>query len=109
MSAPVLWIVIVGLGPSTFPMALTLINLRTRTQVGSAALSGFTQGVGYTLACVGPVLFGVLHDMSGGYLLPFAMLMVAVLVVLISGWQACKPRMLEDAWQRRRDELETAL
>lgn len=37
MSAPILWIVLLGLGPSTFPMALTLINLRSRSHAGSAA------------------------------------------------------------------------
>ena len=58
MSAPLLWAVIAGLGPSTFPLGLTLINLRTRSQAGSAALSGFMQGVGYSLASLGPLLFG---------------------------------------------------
>ncbi|MBF6174675.1 MFS transporter [Nocardia blacklockiae] len=98
MAAPWLWVVLLGLGPSTFPMALTLINLRTRTQAGSAALSGFTQGVGYLVACVGPLLFGVLHDVTGGWGAPFALLSVAVLVLLTGAWQACKPRMLEDTW-----------
>ncbi|GAB2726591.1 MFS transporter [Nocardia thraciensis] len=98
MSAPWLWVILLGLGPSTFPMALTLINLRTRTQAGSAALSGFTQGVGYTVACVGPLLFGVLHDLTEGWGVPFALLVVAVLVLLAGAWQACKPRMLEDTW-----------
>lgn len=98
MAAPVLWVVILGLGPSTFPMSLTLINLRTRTQAGSAALSGFTQGVGYSVACLGPLLFGALHESSGGWGLPFAMLSVAVVIVVISAWFACKPRMLEDSW-----------
>ncbi len=98
MSVPVLWVVVLGLGPSTFPMALTLINLRTRTARGSAALSGFTQGVGYAVACAGPLLFGMLHTATGGWLAPFAMLSVAVLVLLAGAWQACKPRMLEDTW-----------
>ncbi|WP_253811250.1 CynX/NimT family MFS transporter [Nocardia amikacinitolerans] len=98
MSAPVLWVLILGLGPSTFPMALTLINLRTKTPRGSAALSGFTQGVGYAVACAGPLLFGMLHTATGGWLAPFAMLSVAVLVLLAGAWQACKPRMLEDTW-----------
>ncbi|WP_425303563.1 MFS transporter [Nocardia wallacei] len=98
MGAPWLWVILLGLGPSTFPMALTLINLRTRTQAGSAALSGFTQGVGYTVACVGPLLFGVLHDLTGGWGAPFALLVIAVLVLLTGAWQACKPRMLEDTW-----------
>lgn len=102
MSVPILWIVLLGLGPSTFPMALTLINLRTRTHVGSAALSGFTQGVGYAVACLGPVLFGVLHDVSGGWLAPFGFLTLAVVTVVIAGAQACKPRMLEDSWKADR-------
>jgi CP family cyanate transporter-like MFS transporter len=98
MAAPILWVVVLGLGPSTFPMALTLINLRTRTPAGSAALSGFTQGVGYAVACVGPLLFGVLHTATGGWLVPFALLGLAVLVLLAGAWQACKPRLLEDTW-----------
>lgn len=101
MSAPLLWVIILGLGPSTFPMALTLINLRTRTQAGSSALSGFTQGVGYAVACAGPVLFGTLHTATGGWAAPFGLLSVAVLVLLIAAWQACKPRMLEDSWLKR--------
>lgn len=98
MSAPIVWIVVVGLGPSTFPMALTLINLRTRTGAGSAALSGFTQGLGYAVACIGPLMFGVLHDATGGWTWPFALLLVAVCVILVAGWVACKPRFLEDSW-----------
>ncbi|QBJ95289.1 MFS transporter [Rhodococcus sp. ABRD24] len=98
MSAPILWVLVIGLGPSTFPMSLTLINLRTRTHAGSAALSGFTQGIGYTVACIGPLLFGVLHESTGGWGAPFALLAAAVVVVLISAWAACKPRMLEDSW-----------
>jgi CP family cyanate transporter-like MFS transporter len=98
MSVPVLWVLLLGLGPSTFPMSLTLINLRSRTQAGSAALSGFAQGVGYTTACVGPLLFGVLHSLTGGWTAPFALLAVSVAVLLCGAWQACKPQMLEDTW-----------
>lgn len=47
-------------------MSLTLINLRTRSHIGSSTLSGFTQGVGYAVACLGPLLFGVFHDASAG-------------------------------------------
>ena len=100
MQLPVLWVALVGLGPSTFPLSLTLINLRTRTPAGSAALSGFSQGVGYTVACLGPLLFGLLHEATGGWAWPFAMLSVAVGVGLIGGYVACKPRMLEDSWTR---------
>lgn len=98
MALPLLWVPLIGLGPSTFPLALTLINLRTRTPGGSAALSGFMQGVGYALASLGPLLFGVLHEATGGWAWPFAMLAASVVVMALGGWQACKPRTLEDTW-----------
>lgn len=98
MGVPILWVVLVGLGPSTFPMALTLINLRTRTQAGASRLSGFTQGLGYTVASLGPLLFGVLRDETGGWGWPFVMLLVAVAVMVFGAYHACKPRMLEDLW-----------
>ncbi|CAA0108780.1 2-nitroimidazole transporter [Halioglobus japonicus] len=96
MSMPLLWVILLGIGPATFPLALTMINLRTRTHTGATALSGFAQGIGYTLSCVGPVLFGVLHDVSQGWGLPFAFLSVCVVLMAIGGWQVCKPLMLED-------------
>ncbi|MFE3193261.1 MFS transporter [Nocardia sp. NPDC059240] len=98
MAAPLLWVLALGLGPSTFPMALTLINLRTRTGAGSASLSGFTQGVGYSVACLGPLVFGALHSMTGGWLAPFGFLVLAVVVLIVGGWVACKPQLLEDTW-----------
>ena len=102
MVAPWLWATLVGIGGCTFPLGLTLINLRTRTPDGSAALSGFTQGLGYTLACLGPLLFGILREASGGFAWPFAMLAASVVVMLLGAWQACRPRLLEDAFVRAR-------
>jgi len=98
MAAPLLWVSLLGLGPSTFPLTLTLVNLRTRTPAGSAALSGFMQGVGYGLSCLGPLLFGWLHESSHGWRLPFAFLVVCVGVMLAGAWLACRPGMLEERW-----------
>ncbi|GAB3582543.1 MFS transporter [Calidifontibacter terrae] len=98
-SATLLWVIAAGLGPTTFPLALTLINLRTRTAAGSSALSGFVQGLGYLLACAGPVVFGVLHDRTGGWGVPFGFLAVTVVVVLVAGLRVSRPQMLEDTWR----------
>lgn len=94
-AAPWVWICLLGVGPSTFPLCLTLINLRTRTQAGSAALSGFSQGVGYTAASLGPLVFGFLLSgpgLGGG----LAFLTVVLAVMCVVGRIACRPRMLED-------------
>lgn len=98
MAAPLLWVALLGLGPSTFPLSLTLINLRTRTPGGSSRLSGFVQGVGYSLSCLGPLLFGWLHAATHGWTWPFAFLAVCLLALLYGGWLASRPRMLEDTW-----------
>lgn len=96
LSAPLLWALLCGLGPTTFPLALTLINVRTRTSAASASLSGFAQGVGYLLACAGPMLFGVLHDVTDGWGVPLLLLVGMVVVMLCGAWVICKPRYLED-------------
>lgn len=98
MHGTFLWVALIGLGPSTFPLSLTLINLRTRTPAGSAALSGFMQGLGYTLSCAGPLLFGWLHEISHGWVWPFAMLGACLAVLIVGGRMACRPRYLEDTW-----------
>ncbi|HEY0505753.1 MAG TPA: MFS transporter [Lysobacter sp.] len=98
MAAPLLWVALLGLGPSTFPLSLTLINLRTRTQAGSSRLSGFVQGVGYSLSCLGPLLFGWLHSVTRGWAWPFAFLAACLVALLVGGWLASRPRMLEDTW-----------
>ncbi len=91
-----LWVFLAGLGQGTYSFALMMVNKRTRTTAGSGALSGFAQGVGYSLACLGPLLFGFLQVISDSWLLPFALL-GAWLVVLVAGLLMInKPRMLED-------------
>lgn len=93
--APWVWICLLGVGPSTFPLCLTLINLRTRTQAGSAALSGFSQGIGYTAASLGPIVFGMLLNGPGlGAGLAFLTVVLAVMTVVAR--TACRPIMLED-------------
>lgn len=62
------WILVLGLGQGgTFSMALTLLAVRARDAETAARLSGMAQGVGYTLAALGPLLVGVLHDAFHGW------------------------------------------
>ncbi|CAD1793035.1 MFS transporter [Xanthomonas arboricola] len=98
LAAPILWVTLLGLGPSTFPLALVLVNQRSRTAAGSAALSGFSQGMGYAVSCLGPFLFGWLHAHHGGWTSPFVFLVICILVQLAAAWLACRPQLLEDVW-----------
>lgn len=92
-----MWVVLIGLGPGTFPLSLVLINLRTRTQEGTAALSGFTQGIGYALACIGPLAFGMLREVTGGWTIPIAFLGLTLAALVTGARYACRPRMVEDS------------
>ena len=93
-----LWICLAGLGGLLFPLALVLINARTRSHEGSVALSGFAQGVGYTIAALGPLLFGALHAATGGWTWPLIFLTLVALAPIAAGIVLSRPRMIEDEW-----------
>ena len=62
------WAVVLGLGQGgVFALALTLIVLRSPDAHVAANLSSMAQGVGYTIASMGPLAVGLVHDISGGW------------------------------------------
>ncbi len=62
------WAIVLGLGQGgTFSLALTLIVLRSRDSHVAANLSGMAQGIGYTVASMGPFAVGVVHELTGGW------------------------------------------
>lgn len=91
-----LWAALIGVGTGTFPMALTLIALRARTGLATTSLSAFTQCVGYLIASVGPIGFGLLFDLSGDWTVPLLAMCVVVLVQIAAGFAAVRPRKVED-------------
>ena len=95
-SATWLWVALIGMGPVLFPVCLTLVNLRTRSQQTSAALSGFVQAVGYTLGALGPLVVGVLHDATGGWMVPMLFLVGVAAVGVPFGVILSKPRDIEE-------------
>jgi len=97
-----LWVVLAGLGPLFFPLALVLINLRTRTHEGSVALSGFVQSVGYTLGALGPLSVGLLHEITGAWTAPLIFLICTALAVTVAGAVIARPHLLEDDLERHR-------
>lgn len=90
------WVMVAGLGPLLFPLALVLINLRTRTHAGSVALSGFIQSVGYVIGAFGPLVVGLLHDVTDGWLWPLLFLLATALAAIFAGRVIGRPHLLED-------------
>ncbi|MGW9349542.1 MFS transporter, CP family, cyanate transporter [Nocardiopsis flavescens] len=95
------WTTLIGVGMGSFVYALTSFALRTRTGEGTAALSATSQSLGYLMGGAGPFLFGLLHELSGGWHAPLLLVLVLVLGNLAAGWLLGRPRYLEDALAAR--------
>lgn len=89
--APVLWTVLLGVGISTFPLALSLITLRSRTAESSAALSGFVQGGGYLMAALGPLAFAFLLQSFEVSWPAYVLVLASVAVKFAVSHAACRP------------------
>ena len=87
---------LIGVGCCIFPLVLTLIGLRARTPDGTAALSGFTQSLGYLMAALGPFLVGTIYDATGGWTAPLWLLLLLVLPLMAVGAYVGRPAYLED-------------
>ena len=86
-----LWMILIGIaGGAAFGLSMMFFSLRTRTPHEAADLSGMAQSFGYSLAAIGPVLFGLLHDFTSGWTVPMLIIIIASLIVLLSGMKAGK-------------------
>ncbi|MEE1621548.1 CynX/NimT family MFS transporter [Zafaria sp. Z1313] len=102
LEGTLVWMTFSGLGQGTFATALLMVNLRSRTTYGSGVLSGFSQGLGYAGAALVPLVFGVVHDATGGWAASFAMLGGCILVMLAGAVMINGPRRIEDGPLSRR-------
>lgn len=89
---PWVWAVTLGIGMGVFPIAVTIISLRTRTPADTRQLSTMSQGIGYLLAAVGPLVVGILHGVTGGWTASLAVVLAGVGVQLVVGAFAGRPR-----------------
>lgn len=94
-SGTLLWVMLAGAGPGAFPLVLTLVNLRSSTVAGAAALSGFTQGLGYLVTGVGPVVVGMLREMYGTWTAPLVLLLVGLTLQAAAGCPVSRPGSIE--------------
>jgi Cyanate permease len=95
-AAPFLWALSVGSGSIVFPLALLLVNTRTRDHRVTVSVSAFAQGAAYLTAGVFSIVLGVIHQLTGSWTVPFVVLAataaisVPVILVLRRG------RMIDD-------------
>jgi MFS transporter, CP family, cyanate transporter len=94
-AAPYAWVVLIGVGQGgSFALGLNLFVLRTRRVTDTARLSAMAQSIGYTICAFGPLLVGVLHDVTGSWTPPLVLLLVLVLPQLVFGAISGRARTL---------------
>ncbi|HTF09149.1 MAG TPA: MFS transporter [Asanoa sp.] len=86
LSAPAVWAALLGIGVgANFALALTVVGQIAPTPAETPKASGMAFFVGYLLASVGPVAVGFLHDLTGGFRVPYLALVGFGLVTLVVG------------------------
>ena len=94
--ATLLWVIIAGSGPLLFPLALVMVNLRTRTPRTSMALSGFATTIAYVVALSGPPALGMLFIATGGWTAALIFLAVISLSGSAAGIVLARQRIVDD-------------
>ncbi|MFE4969775.1 CynX/NimT family MFS transporter [Streptomyces sp. NPDC056660] len=90
------WALLLGVSNCAFPLALTMVGMRSRTGAGVVQLSAFAQSVGYLISVPGPLLVGVLYQHSGGWGLPIALMAGLMIPQMAVGVLAGRDRTVED-------------
>lgn len=94
--ATLLWVIIAGSGPLLFPLALVMVNLRTRTPRTSMALSGFATTIAYVVALSGPPALGMLFSVTGNWTAALIFLTVISLSGSAAGIVLARQRIVDD-------------
>jgi CP family cyanate transporter-like MFS transporter len=91
-----LWAILLGLGQGgTFSIGMSLIVLRAPNAIVASSLSGMAQGIGYAAAALGPLAFGLMHDISHDWNSAAVFFVVAGIAALLVGLGAGRNRYVE--------------
>lgn len=83
--------ILMGIATGTaFSLAMMFFTLRTNDVFQAASISAMAQSIGYTIAATGPVIFGLLNDLTGGWTWSLSLLIITSFVLLFVGLGAGK-------------------
>lgn len=86
------WVLAIGIGlGAAFVLGLAFIGLRSSSTDQAASLSGMTQGIGYLLAAIAPVLIAYFHSLARSWTSPLTVLVLLSVVTCAFGLVAGRP------------------
>jgi MFS transporter, CP family, cyanate transporter len=95
------WVLLAGLGPILFPLNLALFNIRTRSQETLLRISGFAQGFGYLAAATGPLVIGVLHELTGTWTSSLWFLFLTAIPAMLAGRVIARQKTIDEELEQR--------
>jgi len=95
------WVLLAGLGPILFPLNLALFNIRTKSQETLLRISGFAQGFGYLAAAMGPLVIGVLHELTGSWTSSLWFLFLTAIPAMLAGRVIARQKTIDEELQQR--------
>jgi CP family cyanate transporter-like MFS transporter len=86
MAAPALWAAVIGLGlGAVLSLGIAFMSMRAQGAHDAGLLSAMSQCVGYLVAALGPVLFGLARDATGSWSPGLIALVIAAVPMAVAG------------------------
>jgi MFS transporter, CP family, cyanate transporter len=105
-AVPTVWSMMVMAGPgASISLALLFMVLRSGSTAQTGQLSGMAQSVGYGVAAAGPVVIGMLHDLTRSWTFSMAVLACALIPQAIATWWAAR-NVTMDAFRAARPGIQ---
>lgn len=76
-------VTLIGAASSTnFALSLSFFSIRAKNAHDAANLSGMAQSIGYIIAAVGPVMIGLIYDITQAWLIPLISLIIIAICII---------------------------
>ncbi|WP_449354790.1 CynX/NimT family MFS transporter [Virgibacillus natechei] len=70
---------------AAFSLSMMFFSLRSNDGQEASKVSGMAQSIGYLIAAVGPVLLGLMHDITADWTLPIILVGIVGAILIVSG------------------------
>lgn len=85
----IVWVTLIGFASGgSISLSLALLGMRAKNARQAGELSGMAQSIGYVFAAVGPILIGLLFDLTHNWTVPLIALVLVSILLTIAGFGA---------------------